>query len=338
MDVLRGADMLKLSGIDGEDSLDILYKKRLWEFFSLCNGDKGSRSDLSGTLVSGGVCVHREDDSRFVESISAAMLCFAASLIPVEIYCYLVLVSDFYKRPNSDISAVKASLEEVSPALDNQGVKMLCQIRHGTCHARAILFKVLADSVGLDSRLMVGLPRDGVMERTDSYKHMSVIVEMNSAELLVDIVRFPGQLIPCSTKAIFLYHTYAGAESDSADNDSCDSPLEPNSPLCGFSERVGFEGEQTEAEGHHAAYKEHRPKTRESTFSQLISQLPRDAESNYFFPQRSASHVKLGQSSTFDEPQIGQGLASELLAALTSLRQASGGELNRASTDQSLGR
>ena len=61
-------------------SLDILYKKRLWEFFSLCNGDKGSRSDLSGTLVSGGVCVHREDDSRFVESISATMLCFAASL------------------------------------------------------------------------------------------------------------------------------------------------------------------------------------------------------------------------------------------------------------------
>ena len=50
---------------------------------------------------------------------------------------------------------MKASLEEVSPALDNQGVKMLCQIRHGTCHARAILFKVLADSVGLDSRLMV---------------------------------------------------------------------------------------------------------------------------------------------------------------------------------------
>lgn len=32
---------------------------------------------------------------------------------------------------------------------------MLCQIRHGSCHAQAILFKVLADTVGLDSRLVV---------------------------------------------------------------------------------------------------------------------------------------------------------------------------------------
>ncbi|CAL5346186.1 unnamed protein product [Camellia sinensis] len=130
------------------------------------------------------------------------------------------LVYEFYKQPNLDLNPAKAALEEVSHALDNQGVRMLGQIKHGTCHARAILFKVLADTVDLDSRLMVGLPRDGVMERTDSYKHMSVIVMMNSVELLVDLVR----------------------ESDSADYDSCDSPLEPNSPLCGSSERVYVEG------------------------------------------------------------------------------------------------
>lgn len=32
---------------------------------------------------------------------------------------------------------------------------MLGQIRHGHCRPRAILFKVLADTLGLESRLMV---------------------------------------------------------------------------------------------------------------------------------------------------------------------------------------
>ena len=71
---------------------------------------------------------------------------------------------------------------------------------------------------------------------------MSVVVVLNSVELLVDVMRFPGQLIPFSAKAIFLSHIAAAGESDSAENDSCDSPLEPNSPLCGFSERVDMEG------------------------------------------------------------------------------------------------
>lgn len=82
------------------------------------------------------------------------------------------------------------------------------------------------------------MPSDGVVEYSDSYKHMSVIVELNSVEYLVDLMRFPGQLLPRSTKAIFMSHISAAGESDSAENDSCDSPLEPNSPLCGFSERV----------------------------------------------------------------------------------------------------
>lgn len=147
------------------------------------------------------------------------------------------LVSDFYKRPNVE-SPAKAALEESSHMFETRGVQMLGQIRHGSCRPRAILFKVLADTVGLESRLMVGLPNDGTMECMDSYKHMSVIVVLNSVELLVDLMRFPGQLIPRSTKAIFMSHISAAGESDSAENDSCDSPLEPNSPLYGVSERV----------------------------------------------------------------------------------------------------
>ncbi|KAJ4729658.1 putative Protein kinase [Melia azedarach] len=147
------------------------------------------------------------------------------------------LVSDFYKRPNVE-SPANAVLEETSHIFETRGVQLLGQIRHGSCRPRAILFKVLADTVGLESRLVVGLPNDGTMECADSYKHMSVIVVLNSVELLVDLMRFPGQLIPCSTKAIFMTHISAAGESDSAENDSCDSPLEPNSPLYGFSERV----------------------------------------------------------------------------------------------------
>ncbi|XP_052206966.1 serine/threonine-protein kinase EDR1-like isoform X2 [Diospyros lotus] len=148
------------------------------------------------------------------------------------------LVSDFYKRPNLDLSPAKAALEEASHAFENRSVQLLGQIKHGSCRPRAILFKVLADTVGLESRLMMGLPNEGDTECVESYKHMSVIVVLNSTELLVDLMRFPGQLIPRSTKAIFMTHISAAGESDSAENDSCDSPLEPNSPLYGVSERV----------------------------------------------------------------------------------------------------
>ncbi|XP_058219500.1 serine/threonine-protein kinase EDR1-like isoform X1 [Rhododendron vialii] len=148
------------------------------------------------------------------------------------------LVSDFYKRPNLELSPVKAALEETSHAFDNRGVQMLGQIKHGSCRPRAILFKVLADAVGLESTLMVGLPNEEAVESVDSYHHMSVIVVLNSMELLVDLMRFPGMLIPRSTKAIYMTHISAAGESDSAENDSCDSPLEPNSPLYGVSERI----------------------------------------------------------------------------------------------------
>ncbi|KAK9676954.1 hypothetical protein RND81_11G112500 [Saponaria officinalis] len=149
------------------------------------------------------------------------------------------LVSDLYKRPNTESSPVKASLED-----QGRGVQLLGQIKHGSCRPRAILFKVLADTVGLESKLVVESPIDGTIECTDSYKHMSVVVVLNSVELLVDLMRFPGQLIPRSTKAIYLTHVSAAGESDSAENDSCDSPLEPNSPLYGFSDR----GDQDSAE------------------------------------------------------------------------------------------
>lgn len=64
-------------------------------------------------------------------------------------------MSDFYKRPNSELSPAKAASEESSHISDNQGIQMLGQIKHGSCRSRAILFKVLADTIGLESRLVV---------------------------------------------------------------------------------------------------------------------------------------------------------------------------------------
>ncbi|KAJ8499223.1 hypothetical protein OPV22_009775 [Ensete ventricosum] len=151
------------------------------------------------------------------------------------------LVFDFYKRPNSERSPAKAAVEDASHWMENKGIQLLGQIKHGSCRPRAILFKVLADSVGLDSKLVVGLPSDGSVECADSYRHMSVVVVLNSVELLVDLMRFPGQLIPFSTKAIFISHISPAGESDSAENDSCDSPLEPNSPLYGFPDKLEAE-------------------------------------------------------------------------------------------------
>ncbi|XP_022870730.1 serine/threonine-protein kinase EDR1-like isoform X1 [Olea europaea var. sylvestris] len=148
------------------------------------------------------------------------------------------LVSDVYGRSNSTLSPKKTVLEDTSHISENQGVQMLSQIKHGSCRPRAILFKVLADTVGLENTLVVGLPTEGDSECVDSYKHMSVLVVLNSVELLVDLMRFPGQLIPRSTKAIFMTHISAAGESDSAENESCDSPMGPNSPLYGVSETV----------------------------------------------------------------------------------------------------
>ncbi|XP_047333865.1 serine/threonine-protein kinase EDR1-like [Impatiens glandulifera] len=154
------------------------------------------------------------------------------------------LVCDFYKRPNLELSPAKALHEETSNVSETQGVQMLGQIKHGSCRPRAILFKVLADAVGLECSLVVGLRTEADDECLDSNKHMSVVVVMNSVELLVDLMRFPGQLIPRSTKAIFMTHIPAAGESDSAENDSCDSPMEPNSPLYGFTDKVDESAEK----------------------------------------------------------------------------------------------
>ncbi|KAJ4885024.1 Mitogen activated protein kinase kinase kinase-related [Raphanus sativus] len=167
------------------------------------------------------------------------------------------LVSGFNSKPAAILKKIAGLVENVykqstlhNPAkttqsLDNCGIQLLGQIKNGSCRPRAILFKVLADTVGLQSRLVVGLSCDGAAESVDSYKHISVTVFLHSVEMLVDLMRSPGQLIPLSTKAIYMSHISAAGESDSAENDSCDSPLEPNSPMFGFPELENAEKDES---------------------------------------------------------------------------------------------
>ncbi|XP_061369297.1 probable serine/threonine-protein kinase SIS8 isoform X3 [Gastrolobium bilobum] len=227
------------------------------------------------------------------------------------------LVSDFYKRPHVE-SPAKTALEESSHMFENRGVQMLGQIRHGSCRPRAILFKVLADTVGLESGLMMGFPNDGAAECVDSYKHMSVIVVLNSVELLVDLMRFPGQLLPRSTKSILMTHISAAGESDSAENDSCDSPLEPNSPLYGVSERLDPESPehpsfrargQSKLSGDRAAFRD-------------FSDDQATSRSSYKSDGASSSQARrIRRRSISITPEIGDDIARAVRAMNETLKQ-----------------
>ncbi|KAK1258673.1 Serine/threonine-protein kinase CTR1 [Acorus gramineus] len=220
----------------------VIPEKKLKELFKTIPSPDELYSSGAGGVKADIILVDAEKDKRLamLKNLTVALVKGSnpASLIKK----IAGLVIDFYKRPIPEFSPAKAAFEELNHAPDNQGIQLLGQIRHGLCRPRTMLFKVLADAVGLESKLVLGLPANGDAECSDSYKHMSVVVVMNSVELLVDLMRFPGQLIPYSTKAIFMSHISAAGESDSAENDSCDSPIEPNSPLCTISDRIDGEG------------------------------------------------------------------------------------------------
>ncbi|RAL44742.1 hypothetical protein DM860_003501 [Cuscuta australis] len=148
------------------------------------------------------------------------------------------LVCDFYKRPKYRRNA----LDEVSRALDSQGIHMLCQMKSRHYHSQAILFKVLADAVGLECKLIVGHPREGVMERDYTYEPISVTVILNSVEFLVDLVLSPGKMVPFTSHALFLSHICASRDINSVESNSYCSPVEPNSPICLVSDQLGIEG------------------------------------------------------------------------------------------------
>ncbi|KAJ8485884.1 hypothetical protein OPV22_018369 [Ensete ventricosum] len=234
------------SGLIPNGFYSIIPDKKLKELFdTIPSPDElfslGMEMSMADIIL---VDAERDKKLSMLKQLSAAMVKGIYANPALVIKKIAGLVFDFYKRPSSELSPAKASVDDISHLMDNKGIQLLGQIRQGSCRPRAILFKVLADAVGLESKLVVGLPSDGGVQCIDSFKHMSVVVVLNSVELLVDLMRYPGQLIPFSTKAIFISHISAAGESDSAEYDSCDSPLEPNSPLYGLSDKVEAAGSE----------------------------------------------------------------------------------------------
>ncbi|KAG2599738.1 hypothetical protein PVAP13_5KG434300 [Panicum virgatum] len=231
------------SGLIPNGFYSIIPDKKLKESFPTIPSLDDLQALESDGLKADIIIVDTERDKKvfMLKQLSAALVKGLNSSPALVIKKIAGLVFDCFKRQNPDSSPARGSTEDTH-FFGNKGPQLLGQIRHGSCRPRAILFKVLADAVGLESKLVVGLPDDGAVGFVDSYKHMSVVVSLNSMELLVDLMRFPGQLIPFSAKAIFISHISAAGESDSAENDSCDSPLEPNSPLYGLSDKVETEG------------------------------------------------------------------------------------------------
>ncbi|XP_010517799.1 PREDICTED: serine/threonine-protein kinase EDR1-like [Camelina sativa] len=119
-----------------------------------------------------------------------------------------------------------------SQSFKSRGFPLLGNIKHGSCRARAILFKVLADTVRLESKLVVGFPSDlGSSSSVDPCYHMSVVVALDGVEMLVDLKRCPGQLKPFSPKEVYLAHVSTAWQTGFVDSDSCASPLEPYRPM-----------------------------------------------------------------------------------------------------------
>lgn len=199
-------------------------------------------------------------------------------------------MADFYGGPLFEAGSTKSSGDDYLGAEDG-GVRLLGEVKTGLCRPRAILFKLLGDTVGLQSRLLMvvlnsqlgassafstscwvfgatdltfstasqfafsciphllliycldqGLQLEAVPSSSlicaNPNKHLSNVVAVDGIDLLVDVMRHPGYLRPFSRKALVMYHIAGAGDSDSAEYDSCDSPLEPNSPMYGVPDKL----------------------------------------------------------------------------------------------------
>ncbi|XP_010508547.1 PREDICTED: uncharacterized protein LOC104785103 [Camelina sativa] len=147
---------------------------------------------------------------------------------------YYGTVKGLHSEPVKVIKKTAKLVVKAKPSLsfDSRGFPLLGNIKHGSCRARAILFKVLADTVRLESKLVVGLPSDlGSSSSVDPCYHMSVVVALDGKEMLVDLKRCPGQLKPFTPREVYLAHVPTAWQTGFVDRDSCAPPLEPNSPM-----------------------------------------------------------------------------------------------------------
>jgi hypothetical protein len=68
-------------------------------------------------------------------------------------------VADFYGGPLFEAGSTKSTENDDDSTSEGGIVRLLGEVRQGLCRPRAILFKFLGDSVGLQSRLLMVLLR-----------------------------------------------------------------------------------------------------------------------------------------------------------------------------------
>jgi hypothetical protein len=90
----------------------------------------------------------------------------------------------------------------------------------------------------LDQGLQLEAVPSGSLICANPNKHLSNVVAVDGIDLLVDVMRHPGYLRLFSRKAPVMYHIASAGGSDSTEYDSCDSPLEPNSPMYGVPDKL----------------------------------------------------------------------------------------------------
>ncbi|XP_021773083.1 serine/threonine-protein kinase EDR1-like [Chenopodium quinoa] len=232
-DQIRAATLLSLgrsnsidNGRDKEDSGEAL-SRRFWDYnvldyeekvvdgfydiFSISvdptvEGKMPSLVDLETNAGDSGfeaVIVNRTIDPTLVELEQIAH-CFAldcpASEVGTLVQRVAELVTEHMGGPVRDAGIVLAKWMEISTELRTSlhtSVFPIGSVRVGLSRHRALLFKVLADNVGIKCRLVKGSHYTGIEDDA-----INLIKMADDREFLVDLMAAPGTLIPADVLGV----------------------------------------------------------------------------------------------------------------------------------------
>lgn len=225
-DQIRAATLLSLgrsnsidSGRDKEVSGDVL-SRRYWDYnvldyeekvvdgfydvFGLSmdptvQGKMPSLADLETTAGDSGfegVIVKRTIDPILVEleQVAHCIAIDCPSEVGIVVQRLAELVTDHMGGPVKDANIVLARWMEISSELRTSlhtSVFPIGSLKVGLSRHRALLFKVLADNVGIKCRLVKGSHYTGVEDDA-----VNIIKMADEREFLVDLMAAPGTLIP----------------------------------------------------------------------------------------------------------------------------------------------
>ncbi|CAN4111239.1 unnamed protein product [Withania somnifera] len=144
-----------------------------------------------------GVIINRRIDPSLVELMQIAhciTLDCSASEISLLILRLSELVTGHFGGPVKDANIILAKWIEISTELRTSlhtGVLPISSLKIGLSRHRALLFKVLADHVGIPCRLVKGSHYAGLEDDA-----VNIVKLPNDSEFLVDLMGAPGTLIP----------------------------------------------------------------------------------------------------------------------------------------------